>query len=113
MRKETKKKWKLFLYDFIPFLIMISLSYIFNSELGIFIIGLILVAYTLVHRYEKREIFIFIFGVIIGIILELTGNIALGQTWRESSFFKIPIWLPIFWGYGFVVIRRIGNIIVR
>jgi len=107
------KKTLLFLREFIPFIIMIILSFIFNTELGIFIIGLLLIAYTFMHRYDKKEIYLFLLGIFFGIILELTGNIALGQKWAEASFFKIPIWLPLFWGYGFVVIRRVGNILVK
>ena len=107
------KKIFLFLKEFIPFLIVLILSFIFNTELGIFFMGVILVAYTFIHRYDKGELYLFLLGIFFGIILELTGNIALGQKWAEASFFKIPIWLPVFWGYGFIVIRRLGNIFIK
>ena len=112
-RIEMKGKLVSFLKEFLPFLIMIILSFIFNTELGILLIGIVLIAYTFLHDYEKGEIYLFLFGIIIGLVLEMTGNLALGQRWGESSFFSIPLWLPLFWGYGFVVIRRMGNIILK
>jgi len=101
-----------FLKEFVPFVLMLILTFIFNTEFGIFFIGIFLVFYTFWHKYDKGEIYLFFIGIFIGLILELIGNVALGQQWAEASFFRVPIWLPLFWGYGFVVIRRVGNILL-
>jgi len=77
------------------------------------LIGVCLLGYTFLHRYQKGEVYLFLLGLFFGLILELIGNFYLGQKWAEASFFTVPIWLPIFWGYGFVIIRRIGEIFVE
>ena len=48
-----------------------------------------------------------------GLIFELGGDaIYKLQSWSEGSLFGIPSWLPLFWGLGFVFIRRFGNAVL-
>jgi hypothetical protein len=55
----------------------------------------------------------FITGLIFGLFIELfLGLIIRTQFWENASFFGIPYWLPIVWGYGFIVIYKIGDFIV-
>ena len=108
-----KRRWKLLLMEAIPFLIAVSLSYLINKELFILFLSILLVIYTFSHRYQKNEIILFILGAIIGTLIEFNSSIFLGQRWGEASLLSIPIWMPIFWGYVFVVIRRVGNIILN
>lgn len=98
--------------ELIPVLVMAALLIFFRSEIAITVFAVGIIAITFVMKHEKREFYLFLFGCAMGIIFELTGNYLLNQKWGESSFFTIPVWLPLTWGYGFVIIRRIGNIIV-
>ena len=99
--------------ELIPVLVMVVLLVFFRSEVAITIFAVIIIAITFRMKHEKRELTLFLFGCVMGIIFELTGNYLLNQKWGEASFFTIPVWLPLTWGYGFVIIRRIGNIIVN
>jgi hypothetical protein len=64
-------------------------------------------------RYYPREWLLFVSGSALGLIFELGGDaIYKLQSWSEGSLFGIPAWLPLFWGLGFVFIRRFGNTIV-
>ncbi len=64
--------------------------------------------------YHKNEWGLFLIGCIFGLIIEVVlGGIYRLQYWQQGSLFGVPIWLPIVWGYGFVIIRRIGNLIVK
>lgn len=69
---------------------------------------------VLLARRVAGEVQLFIFGVAMALIIELgLGLIARSQHWDHASLFGIPYWLPLIWGYGFVVMRRIGNLIVE
>lgn len=68
----------------------------------------------LLWRREKGEGILFFLGLLTGLIIEVgLGLIARTQLWEYASFFGVPYWLPLIWGYGFVIMRRIGNGIVH
>jgi len=81
-------------------------------ELPLTVISVLLCIVLLVNRV-KGEFHLFLFGVLLSLIIELgLGLVARSQHWEHASLFGIPFWLPIMWGYGFVVMRRVGNLIV-
>jgi hypothetical protein len=106
------KKIKEIILELLPVIILIILLIFIRSEIGIVILVILGIIGTFLIKYQKNELYLFLFGAVIGIIFELIGNILLGQSWPEASFFSIPIWLPLSWGYGFIIIRRTGNIII-
>jgi hypothetical protein len=64
-------------------------------------------------RYYPREWLLFALGSALGLVFELGGDaIYKLQSWSEGSLFGIPAWLPLFWGLGFVFIRRFGNAVL-
>lgn len=68
----------------------------------------------LFFRYERGEIYIYLTGVVVGLIIEVgLGQVARTQFFTNASLFGVPLWLPLAWGYGFVVMRRIGNGIIE
>lgn len=111
--KKNNSKTKEIIIELIPILIVLLLLCLFRNEIAITILTLLAIIFTFTIKYQKNEAYIFLFGLIIGIILELIGNFLLGQSWPDASFFSIPIWLPLTWGYGFIIIRRIGDIIIK
>ncbi len=65
-------------------------------------------------RRERGEGAIYLIGVVMGLIIEVgLGQVARTQFFTNASLFGVPLWLPLAWGYGFVVIRRVGNGIVE
>jgi len=63
------------------------------------------------HR-DNSEFAIFIYGIIIGGLVEVIGTQVSGyQSFAEPDFLGIPMWLPVVWGYGFVAMKRIGIIL--
>ena len=99
--------------ELLPIILGLILIIFLRTELEIFTIVFLIILLSFKLKYHQGEIYLFLFGFIIGIILEFFGNMLLGQRWAEASFFSIPIWLPFAWGYGFIIIRRIGNIVVK
>jgi hypothetical protein len=67
----------------------------------------------LLTKREKGEVMLYFVGFATGLIIEVgLGLIARTQYWEYASFFGVPYWLPFIWGYGFVIMRRVGNSIV-
>ncbi|MCK5107674.1 MAG: hypothetical protein KAQ83_03025 [Nanoarchaeota archaeon] len=65
-------------------------------------------------KYYKNEWIILLVGIVCGIIGEVGGDLIYKmQSWESGSFFGVPIWLPLFWGYIFLLTRRVGNLIVK
>ena len=97
----------------IPIIVVLIILIFWQSEIILTILVILALIATFKIKYYKKEWQLFLVGCIIGLIFELVGNFVLGQSWPEASFFTIPIWLPLGWGYGFILMRRIGNIIVK
>jgi len=111
--KKDMKKLKEILFELLPVIIVVILLLFIRSEIGIVILVLLGIISTFLISYRKNEIYLFLFGAVVGVIFELIGNNLLGQSWSQSSLLGIPIWLPLSWGYGFIIIRRIGNVIIN
>lgn len=98
------------LMQLLPVFILLILFAFVKNEIwdAVLIIFVMLAVFKI--KYYKNEIYVFIFGFLLGILLELFGSFVLKfQMW--NAIFTMPLWLPLAWGYGFVLIRRIGNII--
>jgi hypothetical protein len=69
--------------------------------------------FTAFISYHQNELLLFIIGLFFGIVIEV-GMRRLGyqQIWNDASFFGVPYWLPLIWGFGFVIITRLGIFIL-
>lgn len=75
---------------------------------------LIFIAATLMLGYRTREWLLIIVGILFGIVAEIGGDMIYQlQYWDQGSFFGIPIWLPLLWGYGFLYIGRVSALIIK
>ena len=110
--EDLKQLSKIFL-ETLPILFGILLSYLFwRNNLLLFVIYLVLTSGLVYFHKDKTEYIIFVYGVIIGAIVEIIGTQVSGyQSFTKPDFAGIPMWLPIVWGYGFVAMKRIGIII--
>lgn len=101
---------------FIATIITTPLSKLQNltGELLITLVYALIVFSLFLIRYKKEELKIFLIGVIAGLIVEGWGRIVFLFSWQKfNSFLPIPIWLLIAWGFGFIAMRRIGNIMLK
>lgn len=115
---KTSSALKKKLFDILPILI----SIVFGLIMMAFIKGEILLTLgfaliVLVNffvKYHKREWLLFALGFFSGIFFEVLGDVLFKlQYWAHGSLFGLPFWLPLMWGFGFVAMRRIGNIVVE
>lgn len=98
----------------VPILLMIGLIPLVRNDyaLTLLYIGIIVLA-LLVHR-RKYDVIAFFVGFVLMTVAEylfiLTGvEIFL----RNTLFGVMPLWLPFLWGYGFVSMKHIEQIVSR
>ena len=78
------------------------------------LILLITLSFVILKLNKFREAKLYILGLILGFIVEyLMGFISRSQYWINTSLLPIPLWLPFAWGYGFIIVYKIGKLIVR
>lgn len=108
------KTLKYIIVEILPLFFALGVLLLIGNELLMtaVIIAIVLISFKI--QYKKNEWKLFFIGLILGLSFELFGDaIYKLQTWQQTSLFGLPLWLPVLWGYGFVIIRRIGNIIVK
>lgn len=73
----------------------------------------VIIVYTFYLHHVSREGLLLLIGVLLGLFVEVgLGFFFRTQHWQYASLYGVPYWLPLVWGYGFVVMRRLGNAIV-
>jgi len=107
-------KFCLVIFHSLPLFFGILLSYLFwRSNLlllviySVFVLGLIYFG-----KDRKTEFLIFIYGSIVGFIIETIGTQISGyQSFTQPDVLGIPYWLVVSWGFGFLLMKRISLII--
>jgi len=75
---------------------------------------LILTSLFLIKYYQIQELKLFFLGVVCGIIVEGWGKILFLFSWQKfNSILPVPLYIPIAWGFAFIVMHRIGNIMIK
>ncbi|MEK6837384.1 MAG: hypothetical protein AABX69_01925 [Nanoarchaeota archaeon] len=73
-----------------------------------------MVTALLLFTYQKGDIFALIYGTILGFLLEVFEiKVAGFHSFSNPDVLGMPFWMPIAWGYGFVLMKRIGIIIYK
>lgn len=107
MRKSTE-----IFYNALPILGMIGLVPLILNDYILAIICTVIILVAFWVKRSKRDISIFAVGFFIMIFVEwLFINTGVETFNRNSLLGIMPIWLPIIWGYGFVSIKRLIEII--
>ncbi len=98
----------------LPFILGIALSYLFWERPDL-LLALYLILTSLVIWYGKdrrTESLIFLYGIAAGFVVETLGTQVSGyQSFTLPQVLGIPYWLLVSWGYGFILMKRIGLII--
>ncbi len=98
-----------------PLLLFFILQVTLNKEGLLAFVVLVLLAFTLSQSSNPLgEGLLFLVGLILGLIVEVgLGLILRTQHWSKASFFGVPYWLPLIWGYGFILIHQLGDLILQ
>jgi len=102
------------LFQLIPLFLVLVIFFFTQKEFYVTLGIILMIGLSFFIEYNKNEWKVFLFGIVLGFLFEIGGDLIYkAQYWENASLFGIPIWLPLMWGYGFVFIRRIGNILVK
>ncbi len=98
----------------LPFLIFFIVQVAVNREIPLAMIVLAFIGFALYQSTNiLGESLLLMIGLLLGIIIEVgLGLVLRTQHWENASFLGVPYWLPLIWGYGFVTIHRLGEIVL-
>lgn len=111
--KASKGKgiFKIFL-NFIPIFLMIGLIPLVKLDLVLTSFFAVIIVISFLIRYEKNEYIYFLIGFILMFIFEYLFIATGVEVFEKATVLAIPFYLPVIWGYGFVVIKR-GVLIIE
>lgn len=90
-----------------PVLLMISLIPIVRNDYVLAAIYAIVILSSFAVTHDKNDLRIFVIGFFAMTASEyLFVSTGVETFTRNSLFGLMPLWLPLLWGYGFVVIKR-------
>ncbi|HEY4514809.1 MAG TPA: hypothetical protein VJJ22_01470 [Candidatus Paceibacterota bacterium] len=96
----------------LPVIIMIGLVPVVKSDYLLAGIYLVFIVGLLIYKRERGDVAVLASGIILMTIFEfIFVSTGVEVFVRNSLFGLMPIWLPLLWGYGFLVIRRVVAII--
>jgi hypothetical protein len=101
------KKIREIIQNVLPILIMIGLIPLIHGDYWLSLAYVVIIVGFLTARCSKNDLLFFVFGIFAMTIFEsifISTGVEVFQ--RNSLFGLMPVWLPILWGYGFVVIKR-------
>lgn len=96
----------------IPVLCMLGLIYLVSNEYLLSLLFILIIVSVLCIKYEKLDFTALVLGMLVmtcGELLFIGSGVEVFT--RTSLFGVMPLWLPILWGYCFVVIKRAVNIL--
>ena len=110
--KKTEKEIARVSLNLIPVILMVSLISIIKNDYLLTGIYIVIIAVSFLIKYEKKDTLFLILGFIAITISEYFFISTGVETFTRNSLFGImPLWLPVLWAYGFVVMRRTVNIL--
>ena len=102
-----KKKITHILANVIPIILMIALIPFITNDYMLALVYLIIIAVALALKCEKMDFLFLILGFFVMIASEyffISTGVEVFQ--RQTLLNAMPIWLPVLWAYGFVVMKR-------
>ncbi len=101
-------------FQLIPLFLVLVIFFFTTKEVYVTFWIIFLIGLSFAIKYHRQEWKVLVFGITLGFLFEVVGDfIYKAQYWENASLFGIPLWLPLMWGYGFIFIRRIGNILTE
>lgn len=106
-------KNKRIIVSLLPFFLSAGLVYLFwrQSFLLLFLYASVLVIEIFLGHDRIVEVKLAVIGILWGFVLETIGISSGYHTFNKPDLMGIPLWLPIFWGYGFIAAKRVSSIV--
>ncbi len=98
----------------LPLAAGVVFSYFFWSSNTTLLLTYLIITFLLIIFGSDRRLerWIFLYGLIAGFVVDTIGtNLSGYQSFTLPQIWGIPYWLPVTWGYGFILMKRISLII--
>lgn len=109
MKADIKK----IILNLISIIIMIGLIPILINDYLLLLVYIVIIIVSLKMHYEKNEYRLLIAGIIFMFLAELFFISTKVETFTSQTLINMPIWLPVLWGYGFIIIKRISHKLLK
>lgn len=84
-------------------------TFVEPGEIALLLISVAFVFIIFFMKTHEGEIGLFFLGMFLGFFIEYSvSGFSEHQMWEGAKFLNIPLWLPVAWGIGFVIITRLG-----
>lgn len=99
----------------IPLLIAAGITYfLWENNALLTVIYLAFIGVLFLIKYQPGDLFAFCYGAVLGFTIEVFEiNITRIHTFAHADFLGMPMWMPIVWGFGLMLMKRIGIIIYK
>jgi len=110
MNKKTEKS---LIFSFVIFcggVALISLLY----KNALLLTAILFLCWLIVLKFwhTKRDFYSFIIGAILGTCAEIIAVYSGAWRYTNPTVLNVPLWLPLAWGIGSMIIRRISETII-
>ena len=108
---DTNKVQKELIFElmlFVTGLILVLILFTKPLLLTILLLGCWL--FGLRNWYRDHDVYFFLFGMIIGPLVEILGVSAGVWEFTKPGIFGIPLWSPFVWGYAIMLVKRHAEI---
>jgi len=96
----------------IPLVIMIGLIPYVQDDHSLALLFILFILAVMLTKPEKYDVAALTLGIVLATIFELFFVSTGVETFTRASLFSlIPAWLPFLWGYIFVAIKRVLNLL--
>src|SRR3989344_9576519 len=109
MKTDIKK----IILNIIPILVMILLIKVIKNDYYLLLSYVILILILFKINYEKNEYKVLISGIILMFVIEYIFISTSVETFTSQTLINMTIWLPVLWGYGFIVINRVSKELLK
>lgn len=94
----------------VPVLLMVGLIPVVESDYVLTTVYILIIVVALFIKKEKNDLLLLVAGFFLMTLSEyLFVSTGVETFTRNSLFGLMPLWLPLLWGYGFVVMKRAIN----
>ena len=95
------------LTSMLPVVVMIALIPLVRNDIVLAVIYTLFILVTLAIRQDRKDLVLLGVGLVIPTIGEILFVATGAEVFtRDVLIFGIPLWLPLLWGYVFVMMRR-------
>lgn len=93
--------------NLLPVILMITLIPFIKNDYSLAAADIVIIIVAFLIKYEKGDDIFFLFGLVGMTVIEYIFLKTKVEFFLRYTLFKMmPLWLPILWGYAFVVIHR-------